>query len=69
MLELSPKSDRVQAALDYAPQEPGGRSVSVEELAGAVNLSPRQIQPRLHDGEPGRHRPGHREGCAWRLPG
>ena len=42
MLELSPKSDRVQNALNYASQNLG-RSLSVEELAGAVNLSPRQF--------------------------
>jgi transcriptional regulator GlxA family with amidase domain len=42
MLELSPKSDRVQDALNYARQHLG-RSLSVEELAEAVNLSPRQF--------------------------
>jgi transcriptional regulator GlxA family with amidase domain len=42
MLELSPKSDRVQNALNYARQNLS-RSLSVEELAGAVNLSPRQF--------------------------
>jgi transcriptional regulator GlxA family with amidase domain len=42
MLELSPKSDRVQDALDYARKNLG-RSLSVDELAGAVNLSPRQF--------------------------
>jgi len=42
MLELSPKSDRVQDALNYARQNLG-RSLSVEELADAVNLSPRQF--------------------------
>ena len=42
MLELSPKSDRVQAALDHARKNLG-RSLSVEELAEAVNLSPRQF--------------------------
>jgi transcriptional regulator GlxA family with amidase domain len=42
MLELSPKSDRVQDALNYARQNLG-RSLSVEELAEAVNLSPRQF--------------------------
>jgi transcriptional regulator GlxA family with amidase domain len=42
MLELAPKSDRVQNALEYARKNLG-RSVSVEELAEAVNLSPRQF--------------------------
>jgi transcriptional regulator GlxA family with amidase domain len=42
LLELSPKSDRVQDALDYARRNLG-RSLSVEELAEAVNLSPRQF--------------------------
>jgi len=42
MLELSPKSERVQDALDYARKNLG-RSLSVEELAAAVNLSPRQF--------------------------
>ena len=42
ILELAPKSDRVQDALDYARKNLG-RSLSVEELAGAVNLSPRQF--------------------------
>ena len=42
MLELSPKSDRVQDALNHARKNLG-RSLSVEELAEAVNLSPRQF--------------------------
>jgi transcriptional regulator GlxA family with amidase domain len=42
MLELSPKSDRVQDALNYARKNLSS-SLSVEELAGAVNLSPRQF--------------------------
>lgn len=42
MLDLSPKSDRVQAALDHARRHLG-RSLSVETLAEAVNLSPRQF--------------------------
>ena len=42
MLELSPKSDRVQHALNYARKNLS-RSLSVEELAEAVNLSPRQF--------------------------
>ncbi len=42
MLELSPKSDRVQEALDYARRNLN-RSLSVEELAEAASLSPRQF--------------------------
>jgi transcriptional regulator GlxA family with amidase domain len=42
MLELSPKSDRVQDALNYARKNLG-RSLSVEDMAEAVNLSPRQF--------------------------
>jgi transcriptional regulator GlxA family with amidase domain len=42
MLKLSPKSDRVQDALNYARKNLS-RSLSVEELAGAANLSPRQF--------------------------
>ena len=42
MLELSPKSDRVQDALNHARKNLS-RSLSVEELAETVNLSPRQF--------------------------
>jgi transcriptional regulator GlxA family with amidase domain len=42
MLELSPKSDRVQDALNYARNNLGS-SLSVDQLAEAVNLSPRQF--------------------------
>jgi transcriptional regulator GlxA family with amidase domain len=42
MLELSPKSDRVQDALNYARKNLG-RSLSVDDMAEAVNLSPRQF--------------------------
>ena len=42
MLELSPKSDRVQDALNYARKNLS-RSLSVDQLAEAVNLSPRQF--------------------------
>jgi transcriptional regulator GlxA family with amidase domain len=42
LLELEPKSDRIQKALDFAKQNL--RSVlSVEELADAASLSPRQF--------------------------
>lgn len=42
LLALSPRSDRIQAALDYARKHLS-RSLSVEELAGVVHLSPRQF--------------------------
>ena len=42
MLELAPKSDRIQNALNYARQNLG-RALSVEDLAEAVHLSPRQF--------------------------
>ncbi|WP_223510667.1 GlxA family transcriptional regulator, partial [Pseudomonas sp. BF-RE-03] len=40
MLELEPKTDRIQAALTYAKQHLKSE-LSVEELASAANLSPR----------------------------
>ncbi|MFJ3484423.1 GlxA family transcriptional regulator [Pseudomonas sp. NPDC090202] len=42
MLEMSPSSDRVQMALDYARKNLR-RELSVEELADAACLSPRQF--------------------------
>jgi transcriptional regulator GlxA family with amidase domain len=42
MLDLAPKSDRIQNALNYARQHLH-RPLSVEELAEAVHLSPRQF--------------------------
>lgn len=42
MLDLAPKSDRIQSALDYARRNLN-RPLSVEELAEAVHLSPRQF--------------------------
>lgn len=42
MLELAPKSDRIQQALDYARKRLG-QPLSVDDLAQAVNLSPRQF--------------------------
>ena len=42
LLSMSPKSDRIQSALDYARQHLN-RPLSVEELAEAVHLSPRQF--------------------------
>lgn len=42
MLDLAPKSDRIQNALNYARRNLS-RSLTVEELADAVHLSPRQF--------------------------
>ena len=42
LLELEPKSDRIQSALTYARKNLRNE-LSVEELAGVANLSPRQF--------------------------
>jgi transcriptional regulator GlxA family with amidase domain len=42
LLELEPKSDRIQRAMDYANRNLQ-RELSVETLAGAAGLSPRQF--------------------------
>ncbi len=42
MLELAPKTDRIQNALTYARQNLN-RSLTVEELAETVHMSPRQF--------------------------
>lgn len=42
LLELEPKSDRIQQALTYARRNLGA-DVTVEQLAGAANLSPRHF--------------------------
>ena len=42
LLELEPRTDRIRAALAYAKQHLQ-RDLSVESLAGAVHLSPRQF--------------------------
>lgn len=42
LLELAPRSDRIQQALDYARRHLGS-SLSVEHLAEQVSLSPRQF--------------------------
>ncbi|WP_433765901.1 GlxA family transcriptional regulator [Pseudomonas putida] len=47
MLELQPKTDRIQAALTYARQHLKS-ALSVEELANAANLSPRQFSRVFH---------------------
>jgi transcriptional regulator GlxA family with amidase domain len=52
MLKMSPKSDRIQAALDFA-QKNLGKSLSVQDLANAAHLSPRQFS-RVFQSETGR---------------
>ncbi|AZG16894.1 GlxA family transcriptional regulator [Cupriavidus pauculus] len=42
LLDLAPKSDRIQSALDYARKNLH-RALTVEDLATAVHLSPRQF--------------------------
>ncbi|KEX92764.1 AraC family transcriptional regulator [Pseudomonas umsongensis] len=51
MLELQPRTDRIQAALTYAKQNLKS-DLSVEELANAANLSPRQFS-RVFNAETG----------------
>ena len=47
LLELAPKSDRIQRALDYASRHLRNE-LSVKELAGAASLSPRQFSRAFH---------------------
>jgi transcriptional regulator GlxA family with amidase domain len=47
MLDLDAKSDRIQDALTHASAHLGNR-LSVEELAGAARLSPRQFSRAFH---------------------
>jgi transcriptional regulator GlxA family with amidase domain len=47
MLELEPRTDRIQAALTYAKHNLKS-ALSVEELAGAAHLSPRQFSRVFH---------------------
>ena len=47
LLELAPKSDRIQTALAYAKQNLH-TPLSVEQLAQAANLSPRQFSRAFH---------------------
>jgi transcriptional regulator GlxA family with amidase domain len=47
LLELEPKSDRIQKALDYAKKNLQS-TLSVDELAEAARLSPRQFSRAFH---------------------
>jgi transcriptional regulator GlxA family with amidase domain len=47
LLELSPKSDRIQAALTYA-RDNMHKPLTVPELADAAHLSPRQFSRAFH---------------------
>jgi len=51
MLDLAPKTDRIQSALNYARQHLS-QPLSVEELAGVAHLSPRQFT-RIFSAETG----------------
>jgi transcriptional regulator GlxA family with amidase domain len=51
LLDLAPKSDRIQRALDYARKHLH-RALTVEDLAEAVHLSPRQFS-RVFSAETG----------------
>lgn len=51
LLELAPRSDRIQQALDYAKRHLG-EPLGVEQLAERVNLSPRQFS-RIFTAETG----------------
>jgi transcriptional regulator GlxA family with amidase domain len=48
LLELSPKSDRIQAALTYA-RDNLHKPLTVPDLAEAAHLSPRQFSRAFHD--------------------
>nr|WP_137828434.1 GlxA family transcriptional regulator [Methylobacterium sp. L1A1] len=47
LLDLEPKSDRIQSALTYAKRNLH-KPLTVEELAGAAHLSPRQFSRVFH---------------------
>ena len=47
LLDLGPKSDRIQRALDYASRNLK-RPLSINELAGVSHLSPRQFSRAFH---------------------
>jgi transcriptional regulator GlxA family with amidase domain len=48
LLELEPKSDRIQSALDYARRNLQA-PLTVEQLAKAAHLSPRQFSRAFHE--------------------
>ncbi len=64
MLELEPRSDRVKRALIYA-KENLRNPLTVEELAQAASLSPRQFT-RVFREKPGSLPPRPWSGCASR---
>lgn len=51
LLDLAPRSDRIQQALDYSKRHLG-EALGVEQLAEQVNLSPRQFS-RIFTAETG----------------
>jgi transcriptional regulator GlxA family with amidase domain len=67
LLELAPKSDRIQKALDHVTGNLRNE-LSVEELAGAARLSPRQFSRAFKDETVSpRQRPSRT--YVWRPPG
>jgi transcriptional regulator GlxA family with amidase domain len=67
MLDLAPKSDRIQNALNYARQNLG-RALTVEALADAVHLS-RGSSAACSRSKPGSRRRRRSSGCGSRPRG
>ena len=66
MLRLAPKSDRIQLALEHARRNLA-QPLSVEELAQAAKLSPRQFS-RVFTAETGQSPAKAVEGCGSKPP-
>jgi len=66
LLELEPKSDRIQRALAYAKRNLD-TPLTVGQLAEAAHLSPRQFSRAFH-AEPANRRPRRSRICASRPP-
>jgi transcriptional regulator GlxA family with amidase domain len=67
LLELQPKSDRIQRALAYAKRNLA-KPLTVRQLAEAAHLSPRQFSRAFH-AETANRRPRRSRTCASRPPG
>jgi len=67
LLDLDAKSDRVQSALQFARRNLS-KPLSVEELANAASLSPRQFS-RVFRAETGLSLPKSLRICDWKQPG
>jgi len=66
LLDVEPKSDRIQKAMSHARQNLKN-PLSVEELADAAGLSPRQFS-RLFHAETGARPPRQSRACVSRPP-